>query len=503
MTTEERIKLVLELIGKEEIKSAAAEARNLAKELKEVGIVADKAASEIYEFADVYELAPLEQDTKKLTAAMQNLTQGVAKAAEAKQRLSGVMGGQLVGAFNQTQSAAGRSGMAVLELSRGVEDLQYGVRGVLNNLPVLIMAMGGGAGLAGVASLAAVALSQLWERSGDLFKLWGEGDTETQTESMRKLTEEYKRSKEGVKELAEEEEKRREKTREAVTGQDAAGQKETARIKEIAAALGGQAVEDIQDVILANWNTRRGLNQETDRRAQQNAAQLLDQLQGNQGNEARAGAELNFRSNIASSNVFGRTAFGQMLGGETPKEAATRQQAEVKAAQEASANRQMIEAEKAKEANKLNADIRKEAAERQRAQEKAAKDAEAGEAEKDQRGQAFRDESIREDQQAILRDRKRAAGMLGDNPILGQDVAKSIMGQGRDATVKELTAQLEGQGVQNAADIALEMVMQIMTQLREMQQQDRIRWIEWSRRFQAFGGDMNAMQMQTQQNMGW
>ncbi len=60
----------------------------------------------------------------------------------------------------------GGAGAAVLELSRGFEDAQYGIRGVLNNLPGLVIALGGTAGLAGVLSIAAVAGSVLWEQFG-------------------------------------------------------------------------------------------------------------------------------------------------------------------------------------------------------------------------------------------------------------------------------------------------------------------------------------------------
>jgi len=52
-------------------------------------------------------------------------------------------------------------GGAVLELSRAVEDAQYGLRGVQNNLPGLITMLGGSAGLAGVVSLVAVAAGLL------------------------------------------------------------------------------------------------------------------------------------------------------------------------------------------------------------------------------------------------------------------------------------------------------------------------------------------------------
>lgn len=51
---------------------------------------------------------------------------------------------------------------ALLMFSQGFEDAQYGIRGVLNNIPSLIFAMGGTAGLAGAISIAAVAGSQLY-----------------------------------------------------------------------------------------------------------------------------------------------------------------------------------------------------------------------------------------------------------------------------------------------------------------------------------------------------
>lgn len=56
------------------------------------------------------------------------------------------------------------SSMALLELSRAAEDAQYGIRGVLNNIPGLIISLGGTAGLAGAISIAAVALAQLLPR---------------------------------------------------------------------------------------------------------------------------------------------------------------------------------------------------------------------------------------------------------------------------------------------------------------------------------------------------
>ena len=65
------------------------------------------------------------------------------------------------GKGNTVQGGASNAGMAMLMFSQGLEDAQYGLKGVLNNIPPLVMAMGGSAGLAGTVSIAAVALTQL------------------------------------------------------------------------------------------------------------------------------------------------------------------------------------------------------------------------------------------------------------------------------------------------------------------------------------------------------
>jgi hypothetical protein len=54
-------------------------------------------------------------------------------------------------------------GQAGLEASRAMEDLQYGIGGVVNNIPSLVMALGGSAGLTAVISLAAVGVNQLYK----------------------------------------------------------------------------------------------------------------------------------------------------------------------------------------------------------------------------------------------------------------------------------------------------------------------------------------------------
>jgi hypothetical protein len=61
----------------------------------------------------------------------------------------------------QVQRSSRNSSQALYLFSQGLEDASYGLRGVLNNIPGLVIALGGTAGLAGAISIGAVALSQI------------------------------------------------------------------------------------------------------------------------------------------------------------------------------------------------------------------------------------------------------------------------------------------------------------------------------------------------------
>lgn len=106
------------------------------------------------------------QELVRQTAAERaaNLERG--RMWEEQRRARGTMGqggdGAGAGGFR------GNSGLAALEVSRAFEDAQYGIAGVLNNLPSLVMMLGGGAGLAGALSIAAVGATQLYKQLSGL-----------------------------------------------------------------------------------------------------------------------------------------------------------------------------------------------------------------------------------------------------------------------------------------------------------------------------------------------
>lgn len=96
-------------------------------------------------------------------ASLQAMEAGAARASELRRQLVRAGGGGYT------------ASMGVLAFSQAVEDAQYGIRGVLNNIPQMVMGFGGGAGIAGAISLAAVAGVALYPV---LKRLYGSADND-------------------------------------------------------------------------------------------------------------------------------------------------------------------------------------------------------------------------------------------------------------------------------------------------------------------------------------
>lgn len=88
-------------------------------------------------------------------------------------------------------------GQSTLQAAYFFDDLQYGIKGILNNIPGLVIGFGGGAGLAGVLSLATLAGAKLYE--------WLSSTEEKSVDLTKKLEEEreaFKKLKEEVDEIS-------------------------------------------------------------------------------------------------------------------------------------------------------------------------------------------------------------------------------------------------------------------------------------------------------------
>lgn len=106
----------------------------------------------------------------KLTADQSAFTKGLddaEKRAQVSTRAISTSVGAMSGAVDASSRSMNRS---VLQAAYAIDDLQYGFRSVVNNIPQLLMFLG--PGIAGAAGIAAVAVSQLinhWEDLTTLF----------------------------------------------------------------------------------------------------------------------------------------------------------------------------------------------------------------------------------------------------------------------------------------------------------------------------------------------
>lgn len=125
----------------------------------QVGSLTEKAR--VQEIATYNLDKALRQTTATTTQARVGQAQLDAQRALARQTIRQLAADEqrLAATSNAAAGAKRNLGGAALEASRAFEDAQYGIRGVLNNIPGLLMMLGAGPGLAGVVSVGAVALS--------------------------------------------------------------------------------------------------------------------------------------------------------------------------------------------------------------------------------------------------------------------------------------------------------------------------------------------------------
>lgn len=101
-------------------------------------------------------------------AAMGRQTQAAGASAAATNQAAGAMGKVAPGSKN--------AAMGMLLLGQTIDDAQYGFRSIVNNIPGLVMSLGGSAGLAGALSIAAVAVNQFIQHWDDFESAFKGGD---------------------------------------------------------------------------------------------------------------------------------------------------------------------------------------------------------------------------------------------------------------------------------------------------------------------------------------
>lgn len=119
---------------------------------------------------------------------------------EAKQQIDALNKStqQLDKGSQQATRSVKNMGQGALQAAYFFDDLQYGIRGIMNNIPGLVIGFGGGAGLAGAMSLAVLAGAKLYEwmgktedKSADLAKKMKEHSKEIAESSRQAIRASY------------------------------------------------------------------------------------------------------------------------------------------------------------------------------------------------------------------------------------------------------------------------------------------------------------------------
>lgn len=118
---------------------------------------------------------------------------------EAKQKIDSLNKSteQLDKGSQQATRSVKNMGQGMLQVAYFMDDVQYGIKGILNNIPGLVMGFGGGAGLAGALSLATLAGAKLYEWMGNT-----EGKSKELAKAIEEEREAFKKLKEEVNEIS-------------------------------------------------------------------------------------------------------------------------------------------------------------------------------------------------------------------------------------------------------------------------------------------------------------
>lgn len=107
----------------------------------------------------------LEAELRKTREALRDLTPSDARLPQMRQEI-----GRLEQSLGKAGVGGRNAGNALYLFAQGAEDAQYGLRGIQNNIPGFLQAMGASTRVMGVASLAAVAIGKLGPKLLAFFK---------------------------------------------------------------------------------------------------------------------------------------------------------------------------------------------------------------------------------------------------------------------------------------------------------------------------------------------
>lgn len=155
--------------------------------------------------------AAIEQGEQKILAYADALNKGTINSARFEAASRSVARSIEAASARVKELEAANAGMAggggnaargLLQVAYAADDVQYGFRGIVNNIPQIVLGLGMGAGVAGAAAIAAVAVNQLINHWGELIQVFDGGATLREAEAMKELAEATKVATEHAEKLA-------------------------------------------------------------------------------------------------------------------------------------------------------------------------------------------------------------------------------------------------------------------------------------------------------------
>lgn len=135
--------------------------------------------------------AQFRQESARLEAQISKAEKSLGKIAESSHAVTTAQEGVARGGKGV--------GQAMLMVSQTMDDAQYGIQGVVNNVPSLLGALGAGAGLAGVAQVAMIGVNYLVEHLDDLERALGIESADAFVARMQQVAESADKAAKQVK----------------------------------------------------------------------------------------------------------------------------------------------------------------------------------------------------------------------------------------------------------------------------------------------------------------
>ena len=201
------VQLLINVLGQEGIDQLVKSTANYKALLEDLAIKlkAGDISAEEFTRASARLSGEMERE-ERLLDKLRRATEAEAKAAEEAARALGHQeaAAKKVGkATEEVAKSSGSSARSLLELGRGIQDFQAaGLNGVVNNFEGLALALGLGSGVAGMATIAAVAIQSLMPQIKKLADSFSDEGAVAEAKAISALSEEADKLKEKLRELA-------------------------------------------------------------------------------------------------------------------------------------------------------------------------------------------------------------------------------------------------------------------------------------------------------------